>query len=643
MYRWISVLIFMSLMICGMYLYGIEYHPGTGMTGLVNQDRDFHFHYHNDSDDLHFYGSNKWAVRFSFSSLYPTYNDVTFQVNKALLYFPEVGDIVQVELFTDFMGQPASQLAMVSGTVNQNLMEFQFPTQIQASDVWLIVTYATTFSGPYVSASAGGGTRSYYLNTNETIPYYRSMANAGFQCEFLFGLTGNFIMDEFDLQLQSFVLQGDLLPGHDVYPEFTIYNHSALTVNQAQIELNLTTPDNSYSNTQILTIPPLPPYTEYQAQIDDPYYTPSAIELPLEPVQMRLEAILSSEHTSIDTLHNNTSIRYYNIFADPFPTFMLENFLQQQHAPIIWNYQMDLIPTPCTAVEYFPQLTDSLGVIGASQRFNWYSLNSLPVSMVNGQKPIYGYDSQYPIKLLERINDTLSSRTFISDYECRFTTVSPGETITANITLTNGFTSIYTTNGDYNLIQSSRFFAGLYRKVPWNDETRYVFDRWICFADVMDGDLSQGDSMQRNYMIMLNNMPLNDFIHQFVVFYWIQKIPTREILFSAMQDFSGIVSNSDDITTPINTLFISPNPAHPGQNITLEYKTTFPVINTSFSIYNIRGQRIVSMDDVGASLTRGLQIPHSSFTSSGLYFIRLRNHLPDGRIESIIKRITIIK
>ncbi len=644
MYRWIDSIVLICFLFFVQLLAGIAFMDGSGQDISWSADRDFHFRYHNQSDDLHFYGASKWAVRFNFAEVYPTYPNTLFEIRKALLFFPQIGDSVKVELFTDSMGQPQTKLREVSAVISQNHLEVTFAQPVQIDKVWLIISYSTMFNGPFVSASSGGGTRSYYLNTNVTIPYYHSMANAGFQCEFLFGLAGDFILDGFDLQLRSFDLKGAMLPNRDVHPEFRIYNHSSLPADQAQIQVNLSNFNQSYTHSQTFQIPSIPPFSEYSAAVNDPNYNLTSIPLPANPSQIRLEAILSSEHTQVDTPHNNTIIRYLNIFADNMPNLLVENFLLQGGAAFIWHAQSTLIPASFSPVEYFPHIGDSLGVIGAAQRFNWYSLNTLPVTIINGQKPIYGYTADYAFKLTNRINETLSAKTFVSDHECRFNANPQGETIQATITLTNSNTTLYTSMGDFNLITSSRFFAGLFRRVNILGTTRFVFERWVEFAGILDGSLTMGESMIRNYTITLNNLPLDEFVHDYVLFYWIQRNSSKEILFSAMNDFSDIVAVDDVPAHPGMDLMVFPNPLFSGHRLYVEQKTSYPVISNRVDIYNIRGQLILSIRDQENALhNNGLYIANNHFNTSGIYLIRVRSEMPDHTIKETYRKLTVIQ
>jgi hypothetical protein len=87
----------LSLVIIMAGLLEAEIHslPGSGLPVFQNQNRDYTFKYHSQSDDLHLYGSSKWAVRFNFGAVYPSYPTSLFEIRKALVYFPEIADSAQ--------------------------------------------------------------------------------------------------------------------------------------------------------------------------------------------------------------------------------------------------------------------------------------------------------------------------------------------------------------------------------------------------------------------------------------------------------------------------------------------------------------------------------------------------------------------
>ena len=60
--------------------------------------RETTFAYHTGTDDFRFYGSSTWAVRFDLTAVYPSDPDSYFSAQAAVLWFPQLGDSVKVEL-----------------------------------------------------------------------------------------------------------------------------------------------------------------------------------------------------------------------------------------------------------------------------------------------------------------------------------------------------------------------------------------------------------------------------------------------------------------------------------------------------------------------------------------------------------------
>ncbi|MDD4806289.1 MAG: hypothetical protein PHO35_05845, partial [Candidatus Cloacimonetes bacterium] len=131
---------------------------------ITADSRQYHFRHHNSNVDFHFFGSNKWVVRFDIQSAYPTLSSVSFNVQGVRLFFPNPGDSVTVELYTDQDGQPGSPVRTASAPIDQSLMDISFSEVYNAETVWLMVSYPTSVGNRWVSASRGGGEHSYFLN-----------------------------------------------------------------------------------------------------------------------------------------------------------------------------------------------------------------------------------------------------------------------------------------------------------------------------------------------------------------------------------------------------------------------------------------------------------------------------------------------
>lgn len=629
-----SLILAAILLICAS-TFAISSLPGTGE--IIPTPRQYDFQYHTGSDDLHFYGSMQWAVLFDFDEVYPTQSLSQFAIESALIWFPSLGDSAKVELFTDGNGQPVQRVAQARAQVNQNLMEFDFDTVIQTERIWMVLTYNTTINGPYVSASTGGGTHSYYLNQNYDVPFFQNMANAGFGCEFLFGVRGNFLLSTEDLELVDFSLVGDMQPETELRPEFTIYNHSSQTVFNSQINLQITSPASSeYSvNANIQITNPIPAHGSLTVTSEHPQYSSYVYTMPRDPLQIKVTAILSSEIDAADTLFNNSITKYYHIFSHNSPIRLLENFVREYHITQIADYQTPQITDDLRSLYYFPILQDSLSLVGAYQRYQWYSLFSIPVSVYNGQGRLTGLSSSYPTQL-EALIDA-NKKTFISQNTCSLTLPSQGENLEIRINLTNSDTHLFNTNAEPNLIQSSRLYAAFFKKHDFNGRELYVLNRWIAYADTISSLNSPGQFLEKLYNTSLSNLDLEDLTQNYRLYYWIQSNTNQEILFAAQQTFQSFLSNQDELVTA-PSLRIYPNPASRSANLQANWDKDYKA--TRLAIFNLRGQLLAEYTDQIYDKDN-ITLPRELFPSSGIYFLRIYP-AKDSRFNAIQSRKIIV-
>ncbi len=231
----------------------------------IPQDRQYHFYHHNSTNDYNIYGANRWAVRFNLQSAYPGVAQVSFNVQGARLWFPYPDDSATVELYTDFSSQPGTLVSSKTVNIDANQIDILFDATTNLNSAWLVVNYTTNMNNRYVAASAGGGSNSYFLNQIGENSYLSSLAAAGFNCELLFGLLGEFVLTEPDLELVDFDLLGDVSPGARVSPTFTLYNHSDIQVNNAEVSLVLNKPGFPAYDALSIPIPEsIPPRTQWE-------------------------------------------------------------------------------------------------------------------------------------------------------------------------------------------------------------------------------------------------------------------------------------------------------------------------------------------------------------------------------------------
>jgi len=617
-------------------LTGIVCLPGSG-TQVEGPDRSFHFAYHSSSDDLHFYGSNFWAVRFDFANYYfPTLLDLSFTVSALRLWVPQTGDSVKVRLMTDVEGQPGlPQLADLRTVVTSNQITLPLPAPITTQQIWMLVEYNTNFSSRFVSASQGGGSRSFFLNTSMDTPYYQSLASAGFPAELLFGAEGEFV-DVSDLRLKHLGLDGDISPGTTVYPNFSLHNHSGQHLSSVTLNLSLLTPDaESNFNRTIHITDLIPAYADYVWDSGNPAYFDQAIDLPAQPMQMRLRGTLSSELGQTDYSGNNTLDRYLYSFADTPPLNLVENFFRTSNAPALLSVEAqvleDALYRPIHPLSYFPILADSLSAPGAMLRFNWYGFNSTPVVVLGGKRSILGYDGGFGPEFTANCDSLITDKSFISSGSATLT-YAP-DSVGMRFSFSNENTALLSGTGIYDLAANTLLFSGLFRHEDLDGSSAWVFDRWITHALPITESLNQGETMQIEADMARTGL---DYDYQYRVYYWLQEQGAGPVYYAGMQDLNFPV-NSDEELLAKPVLSLMPNPLRGQSSLTLSLGRTDSKSDYHLSIYNLRGQLIHKL----TFHEDRINLPSGIFPASGIYFVRVATRGSSG--PALNGKIIVIK
>lgn len=608
-------------------LFGIVCIAGDG--SVIPNDRQYHFSYHNSTNDYNLYGSNKWAVKFNFRNAYPSVAQVAFRVHGARLWFPNAGDSVTVELFNDLAGQPGTRISSRRVPVASNQVDVIFSEASTHEMVWLVVSYNTNLHNRYVSASAGGGTNSYFMNQVGDQSYLSSLAIAGFNCELLFGVLGDFVLSEADLQLQNFTLTGNLEPGGRAYPTFSVYNHSDQIVNAASLRIFLNKPGQPQYDTLYIDIPhPIPARSQYDFDPEGLF-----IDLPPSPTQLRLDMLLGSEFAENDTLLANNSLsRTYNLFSEPMQVKVVENFIRDSEMVPIQTLQDPYLTDDVHVFQYFPVLSDPLSNLASIRRFNWYAFNSIPRTVGNGDKRITGLTIDYEQSFEQLTNRVSSDKTFISSSSCRLDSIPASENVALTISLTNQQTLMYSGVGQ-SLMSNSRLFAGLFAQSIEEDRDRFVLQRWIAFADTINSSIGMGSTVEKRYVISASGLFDESQQMRYRVYYWIQGINGGRIHYVGYQSFApGTYSSNADTHLPTPDFSLYPNPLSKDKALKITMENLLPA---TIKIYNIRGQLVFSQADI----RKGASVPAEVFPGSGIYFVRVEQ----GGKTLRTKKISIIK
>lgn len=613
-------------------LMAIDCLPGSGRS-IEQSTRDYHLAYHRHVDDLRFYGSNSWAVRFDFANYYyPNLQDLSFTINALRLWFPQTGDSVRVRLLSDDEGQPVlPELASLDAFIDTNDLTIPLSAPISVQCMWMIVDYPTFFNGPYVSASSGDGSHSYYLNTSMGTPFYQNLAHAGYNAELLFGVSGEFSAVS-DLRLVSLSLEGGYKPAATVYPSFVIHNHSDQYINSFSINLSLTFPESSDNITQSINITPgIPPQGDFVWDSTQPDYHDYGMTIPREPMQARFRGTIVPPENTDNYAPNNTIDRYYYGFGEEMPIHIVENFfrssnasaiLHQEHAAIAGAHLEDI-----HLLNYLPILADTLSSTAALNHFSWYGFNTLPRVVLGGESRIIGLRYDFEDDFAAKC-DTLSQKSsFISSARVDVETVA--ETMAMDFQFSNDNTLLFSSGGNYDLVRNSVLFAGLFKEENISGQQFWNLQKWVIHALPITEGINMGERLEIQAEMSTLGLDPND---NFRLYYGLQEKRGGSIYYANVIDLEIPVSNDAQVQAPV-TFSLSPNPLKGNRPLTVDMGKSSGILK----IYNIKGQLIHEQ----LITPQNTQLDAAIFPQSGIYLVSIRS-LQDKTKQPTAK-ISIIK
>lgn len=607
-------------------LHGLSYHPASGEE-VFPQDREYHFYHHNNADDYNFFGSSLWAVRFDFRSKYPAVGEVEFNTRGARLYFPAIGDSTTIQLYSDKDGEPGMLIESARIHIYDNFIDHHFNSEYSSDAMWLFVQYETNNLSRFISASAGGGNNSYYMQEHGNIQTLANFAQNGFAAELLFGLLGDYASPQDGLELQDIVFYGDMLPHSEIYPILKIYNHSTSPAYDAKLSLLFSRPgETNYQNLEFEILQVLGEQNEHEIELSNAMFN-----LPDEPTQLRIEARISSSLTENDTLlANNRKTVNLGVYQDEYPIILVENFVRGQDIATVRYYQDDNLQDKMHAVEYYPLLTDDYGNIASQQRFNDYRFNSLPRTMIAGERQIAGLNIAYPTNFLNAAIGLEHYRSFISASAVELQDSESAARKEITISLENENTHLFDTQAA-NPMLNSKLYVGLFNKVIENEGNYCILNRWIARGDTINHKLHKGESAHKSYSF--STVGLDTAISSdYRIYYWLQQGGNSKIHYVGYVDFTIDEEEPQPETEAHEAILeIYPNPGYGHQDFSCKLSGT----GGKVSVYNLRGQKIFETKQRSSTL----QITSETFSSTGIYFVRYE--ADDGTFD--MKKISIIK
>ena len=614
--------------------------------------RDSLAYYHNNSDDLHWYGSDSWAVLFDFNHYYESIDSLQFEAHGAYIYIPNQlpDDELTVRLCENDVNQPGQQLETQTIVPVLGWNEITFSQTHTDTLFWLIVDYPTNSVDQFIAASTIDGSHSYYFQND----YYYNLAQSGFTSEFLFSLAGNFLIQR-DIELTDFRLQidenyyqdGSL--NFDAYPAFTAKNNSNIIFNNNYIAVTILYPLWTISDT--IYIPSIPAHGEVSMNY---YQNPlHKYDLLRRYSQYEIDARLFDEMNLDDLPDNNEKSYYLNIFPYEQDKIFVENFMRlASYNNDIWNDEaLVLNPDSCLVMNYFSDISDSLYCQGAIDRFGEYGLFGYPVTIVGGEQMIIGFNDDFPDLLYSYSNfffenaksfllETRHSATRNSQFDVNFSfTLKNEKTYIFPDYFTNSH--IYIAIAEDNVQLRESVFGSVLLDILYNETNPQL-----------NCEDSLTTSVQFNEIYNVN--PINTLLNCKLV-YWAQNMETGKIEFLnsiPFSEFEFTEADDEEISNQPIGLEIFPNPFSPGKSLHLNIASERSFDYANLEIFNIKGQKIRTLEcinNVDAKAKESLSYitwngkdESGRFVSSGIYFLKL-NLRSDGRTRELFRNCVFLR
>lgn len=648
-----TLLAALSLIWCSALLLGINFVPGSGedVGRGFPVDRERNFAYHTGMNDQQWSGTNKWAVRFDFAAEYPAADSARFNIDQVQMYFPRFQtvapfDSVSIEIWSDQNSQTYQKLYSDSHStqIDSCFMSIAIPAGLvdTMQVAWLVVILKSGNVNfpPYVSASYGDGSHSYYWNTTAPVPYYQNMANAGYHSEFLFGVRGNFDLALPDLELKTIGLTPQPVMNGWVRPVFTIINNSDQIASNAWISLLLYTADGSLSVRDSLAIATdIAPYGEYSSWDYNSSYTWENYHLPDVPTQLHLKMTLHSDYEETDatSLSNNSITRYYDCFSDRerMPITIVENFISGG-SDNFFTSQDSITTGNAKILNFYPSMSDPHFSSGARQRSLWYGHIGFPVTTINGTDHIWGYaESSYADTLQKAVDDAQLQNTFCIIDTLGSTYFDSSNSLLIKFIAVNKATSLFDSPDDPSLVRASSFYAALFQKRQLNDRERLIFENWGAYQHSLDSALpiDEPSLMGINFTI-----PRDTLNTEYEIVYWIQHNETKQILYANSLDWS-YNPHPDGAVTPVprEKVILAPNPVHMGNYVNLTLPEQYKSAKVKTTVFNLKGQAIHRQTFLAG---QRVSIDTAKLPAAGMYIIKLT--IPDqGKTINITRRLVI--
>ena len=639
-------------------LTAIDFHQASGAS-VPPATRDSVFSYHNGTDDHHWFGSDSWAVKFTFDDYSATYNYLTYNAEGAYVYFPAFVDSIIVSVCKDSVGQPgfsADSLLFREKYYPQtgwNQIDFG-QTVSDSIALWLVVDFETNTTNRFISGSANDGSHSYFKFND----YYYSLFSYSYESEFLFSLYGSFEVEGSEIELITVNWNVDeFYSDAMISPEFVIRNNSNSAAVDAYLDFSLNYPGSSGSiNLQgnisgtivdSLLLADIPANQTIHVDLSDSLH----YKLIRDGSQYEYSALLKCPADSIS--ENNSYDLDFDTFNIDMEKIIVENSLipDDPNSNNILQLQHDLLQSQqVETINYFadesyqPLYTDD-----AYLRFSYYDLMGNPASMINGNKKIIGYVPALYQTAFEDFIDVAQTQdsTFISSAEC-YGTFTENDDIEFYFELHNAGSYLF----DWSLVNYTIYVAVVEELVNFQnfppDVPVSVLRKIVGIYN--EPSLGHGDSF--NESVSFNRAEDYETLSSYEntrIIYWLQDDVTKRVYYVESLPYTDLELTDiqeEEITYNPEHLRIYPNPYSFNGVMNISFSINEIIQRSELRIYNVKGQlvRTFKNDEPTSNHTfiwNGKD-KNNKESASGVYLLQLQTEL-NNKIKTINSKCLLLK
>ncbi len=647
-------------------VYTIDFNYGTRNYVREDNKNSQLLFYHNNSDDFHFYGSNKWAVNFKISEILDNAVTDSFNVSGTRIYIPETPNHpqgisnIKVYLYNDFNNRPGDLLYHN----HQNLItlytgwnDLNFGDNFLTRNAWVVFEIPTSENGPFIVGSQGTGRNSYFWDSfNSSEGTFVSMNNLGYDVDFLVDLKGTFKKPIMIIEIEEINLPNDLNPGEALNPYITLKNNSPTTANEIFFTIQVL--NNSAGVNIIDTVFVAQPLPQGESITINDY--DEDIILPDFPAQYAVTFTTSCVSDN-NAVFKRRKIRDIDVFTRTKDRILIDIFAdtrEQTDNQIISMIENSDYLDSSDIIFHFPTSLnlDPMHTIGAYQRSLQYMQLGTQHTFFNGRNKISYYNSNNYMNLFDdNYNLSMQDRTFLSNHNVELRTDS--NNLILSFTISNEDTYLLQT---HNQVSANRrdlvFHAAIIQKNYYDKISKdftvlsqFITDFSTGKALTLNRGLTEDFDITFPYysLNLLGDNSLNDLN----VLIWIQnnfnkQIYYHDIISMANLEFNYMAEHSDAQTSIIESY---PNPTNFKSGINLNLYEKDNIKNISANLYNIKGQKVKQLIINNKSYSNNIHnlniniIEEHNNLSSGIYFIKLNWTNNANQAKTQFKKILYIK